>query len=63
MSDTKPKTPAQLRRKIEMLEAQVAELKDQMSKAHAGWGNICSDKIIAQMRCEQAMRILSGADE
>jgi len=46
-----------------MLEAQVAELKDQMSKAHAGWGNICSDKIIAQMRCEQAMWILSGADE
>jgi hypothetical protein len=59
----KSKSPAQMLRKIEILEAQIAELKQQLEKAHSGWGDICAEKILAQMRCEQALRILSGEDE
>ena len=63
MSDAKPKTPAQLRRKVEMLEAQVAELRAQLTRATGGWAEICMAKIIAEQRCQQAMRVLRGDDE
>ena len=63
MSDTKQKTPAQLRRKVEMLEAQVAELRAKLATAYSGWGDLCMEKIVAQERCKQALRILSGEDE
>jgi len=57
------KTPAQLLRRIAMLEAQNAELQAQMSKVLSTWSDMAMEKIIAQERCKQAMLILSGADD
>jgi len=38
------KSPAQLMRRIAMLEAQNTELQDKLKTAFAGWGDLCMEK-------------------
>ena len=60
---TDKKTPAQLRRRIALLEAQNAELLKRCNEALRTWGDMAMEKIIAQERIKNALAILTGEDE
>ena len=59
---TLKKTPAQLLRRIAMLEAQNLELQKKLAKVHGGWGELCMEKIVFEHRCINAIKLLSGED-
>lgn len=61
MTGKKP-TVAALQRKIERLQAQVVELEELRTKAWDGYRNALGDLVDAQMRNQQAVRLLQGED-
>jgi uncharacterized ubiquitin-like protein YukD len=60
---TKPETIAQLRRKIERLEARITVLQSVVDGHWDVYRKNLFDVSDAQIRIKQAMRILSGEDE
>ena len=56
------RTPAQMARRIAMLEAQNADLHERMRRLLSDWGDICMRAIVAEERCKQSMQILAGED-
>lgn len=59
----KAKTPAQLRRRSEMLEAQLAASNADRDRQFSIYRDQMYEAVDFRMRCEQAMRILSGEDQ
>ncbi len=60
---SKPETIAQLKRKIERLEAQLGPLKDREDHHQAASFRTLSRMVEAETRIKQAMRILTGEDD
>lgn len=60
---TDKKTPAQLRRRIALLEAQNAELQEQFKRVLSNWADMSMEKVIAEERVKNAMAMLTGEDE
>lgn len=62
MTMTKQETIAQLKRKIERLEAQLAEMKASADKSFAFYGDYLALSVDQRIRIEQAIRILKGEE-
>lgn len=60
---SRPETIAQLRRKIERLEAQVESLKELSAHTFKNYAAYMGQFVDLDIRIKQAMRILSGEDE
>lgn len=60
---SKPETIASLRRKVERLEAQKAELEARLDLHLTAYRENLYGAIDAKIRIKQAMAILSGEDE
>jgi hypothetical protein len=57
-----PRTIAQMRRKIERLEAMVAELKAALDRSQEAYRNGLYEVVDLRMRHEQAVRIMQGEE-
>jgi hypothetical protein len=60
---SKPETIAQLKRKIERLEAKVQALEEVREKDFAGTRMWLSEAVDKSVRIKQAMQILLGEDD
>ena len=60
---SKPETIAQLRRKIERLEAQLAAMVELHDQTRGGYTAQLRQSVDAQTRIRQALRILTGEDD
>lgn len=60
---TKPKSYAALTREVDRLQAQVDELKGQVSKHFAVYRDLAGEVIDLRTQRDQVVRILTGADE
>ena len=60
---SKPKSPAALARENERLRAQVDELKAQIANHFRVYGELAGEVVDLRIQRDQAVRILTGADE
>ena len=59
----KPASPAAMRRRIERLEAEVAATRESTRRMHEIYSDMLEKSVDYQIRVQQALRILQGADE
>ena len=60
---TKPETIAQLKRKVERLEAQVVKLTESQTETFAHYVKYMGGEVELRIRIRQAIQILTGEDE
>lgn len=63
MSRKPPTIPAHARRKIERLEARIAELEARIDRDFSVYRENLYESVDAKTRIDHAIRILQGADE